>query len=101
MNAVPTNTKAKEDDKKTQQQQNDIKSPTHRPTKQHTPLIGGNKVRELKKNESEKQVINGTIGGDCPIAVKPVSHVKKWGERTHSWKPAQFESVQALVEKGW
>ena len=30
-----------------------------------------------------------------------MQHFKKWGERTNSWKPAEFESVQALVEKGW
>ena len=28
-------------------------------------------------------------------------HQKKWGERQSSWKTLQFESVQALVDKGW
>ncbi|CDW76759.1 UNKNOWN [Stylonychia lemnae] len=54
----------------------------------HTPIIGGSKShQELKKNDPPKAVA--------------VNHNKKWGERQHSWKPQQFDSVQALVEKGW
>eukprot|EP00347_Sterkiella_histriomuscorum_P004962 403358420 len=70
----------------------DIKSPRTQPS--HTPLIGGQKTKDLTK----PQIINR------PATAKEgtsVQHFKKWGERTNSWKPAEFESVQALVEKGW
>ena len=74
----------------------------------HTPLIGGQKSVSIKEvdNKTTRPATTNTNNNtatnkDNNSKESGVQHFKKWGERTHSWKPAQFESVQALVEKGW
>ena len=70
----------------------------------HTPVIRGGKGMEIQNLKSKLPPSIAAAKDSkeqSKDSVAAVAHPKKWGERTTSWKPAQFESVAALIEKGW
>lgn len=52
-------------------------------------------LKEKKKEEREKLDKKKRDNSKTGLA-KP-----RWGERKTSWKAADFDSVQALIEKAW